>query len=415
MRTSDVTCRYAWSLLYRAIAVLFSIGLLFPVNGDTLYLIQNLGSLGAGNAMPTGINTSGIAVGFMTDSGGNSIPVMFDGQTNSLAGIGQANGINSAGTIVGTSYLNNAPLVTEWSNGQSMNLGIPGYGTAINDAGQVAGGMLTATGQLHAFVWSGGNLMDLGSLTGATWSSGYGINSLGQVVGTTMAGGRSSAFVFNGDTTYAVAGSLGGASTYGMAINNSAVVVGSAQNAQGYLNAFESTDQGMMNLGTLGGSQSAAYGINDAGTVVGYSLLAGNTTTHAFAYLGGVLIDLNTLLADGSGWTIEAAYAINNSGDIVGVGNFNDQLYAIELLPTESVDNPAALSVPSPNQIIAAPEPAGLLLTVSGVLLMGGLFLVRSGLLARIRYQTVTGKRSSTNPNRDDAVVGVDTFQRRFL
>ena len=188
-----------------------------------------------------------------------------------------------------------------------------------------------------------------------------------------MAGGRSSAFVFNGDTLYPVAGSLGGASSYGMAMNNSAVVVGSAQNAQGYLNAFESTDQGMMNLGTLGGSQSAAYAINDAGTVVGYSLLAGNTTTHAFAYLGGVLIDLNTLLADGSGWTIEAAYAINNSGDIVGVGNFNDQLYAIELLPTVSVDSPAALFEHAPTQIVAAPEPTGVLLTGAGLLLMTGL------------------------------------------
>ncbi len=359
----------------------------WQANADGLYSIQNLGSLGSQNAMVSGINSSGVAVGFTTDAQGNSIAATFNGQTNSLPGLAQANGINSAGTVIGTSS-GNAPLVTEWSNGQATNLRvsgsgatISGYGTGINDVGQVAGGMLTSNGQLHAFLWSNGNLLDVGALTGATWSSAYGINSSGQAVGTSMNGGTSSAFVATGSTVNNVAGSLGGASSFGMAINNNGVVVGSAQNAQGYLNAFESINQGMMNLGTLGGSQSYAYGINDAGTVVGYSSLAGDQTTHAFAYLGGVLIDLNTLLPASSGWTLDAAYAINNSGDIAGIGTFNNQLYAIELLPGQ-LSGPAALALDVPDGPLATPEPAPLLLTGAGLLLLGTL------LRRRVRTKT---------------------------
>ncbi len=360
-----------------ALAAFFVISAAFQVHADGLYSIQNLGSLGAGNAMVTGINSSGVAVGFTTDSQGNSAAAVFNGQTNSLSGIGQANGINSGGTVIGTSYLNNAPLVTEWSNGQATNLGISGYGTSINDGGQVAGGMLTSNGELHAFVWSNGSLLDVGALAGATWSSVYGINSAGQTVGTSMAGSTYSAFVSTGSTVKNVAGSLGGANSYGMGINNSGVVVGSAQNAQGYLNAFESTSQGMVNLGTLGGSQSYAYGINDAGTVIGYSLLAGDTTTHAFVYLDGVLIDLNTLLPASSGWTMDAAYGINDSGDIAGVGTYNNQLYAVELLPGQ-ISGPSALSLDVPIEPLATPEPTPFLLTGAGLLLIGKLFWRRA-------------------------------------
>ncbi len=377
MSRRDIGFPSYWLVVRLVLAAFAVTSAALQVKADGIYSIQSLGTVGAGNAVVTGINSSGVAVGFTTDSEGNSIAATFNGQTNSLAGIGQANGINSAGTVIGTSYSGNSPLVTEWSNGQATNLGISGYGTSINDAGQVAGGMLTTNGQLHAFVWSNGSLLDLGALAGTAWSSAYGINSSGQAVGTSMAGSTYSAFVATGSSVSNVAGSLGGASSYGMAINNNGVVVGSAQNAQGYLNAFESTGQGMVNLGTLGGSQSYAYGINDAGTVVGYSFLVGNTTTHAFAYLGGVLIDLNTLLPASSGWTIDAAYGINDSGDIAGLGTFDNQLYAVELLPSLS-SGPAALAISAPLEPLATPEPAAVLLTGAGLLLLGSLLWRRA-------------------------------------
>jgi probable HAF family extracellular repeat protein len=77
----------------------------------------------------------------------------------------------------------------------------------------------------------------------------------------------------------------------------------------------------MKDLGTLGYSQ--ANGINTAGQVVGSAsiLVSGLPVTHAFLYKNGPLIDLNSLLdSSGTGWTLQGASAINNNGQIVGVG-----------------------------------------------------------------------------------------------
>jgi len=344
--------------VWRASAV-FSALLLMALEaaGDPLYSVENLGSLGSGMSMTAAINSSGVAVGFTISPQGNQTPEVFSGQAQALPGTGEATGINSAGTIVGTTYANGGQSVTEWSNGQATNLGISGWATGINNAGQVTGEMLTAGGQGHAFLWSNGALVDLGTLPGGTGSVGSGINSSGQVVGTSQANGISTAVVSNGNGLTKVAGGLGGANSYGMGINDGGVVVGSAQTGSGYLHAFESSANGMIDLGTLGGSSSSAYGINDAGTVVGYSFLAGNETTHAFAYLGGVLVDLNTFLPASSGWIIGAAYAINNSGDILGIGTLNNQTYAVELVPSVTglgitANDPAP--VPEPQPLILA-------------------------------------------------------------
>ena len=112
------------------------------------------------------------------------------------------------------------------------------------------------------------------------------------------------------------------------------------------------TQYTITDLGTLGGSLSYAYGINDSGQVVGVSWITGNSTSHAFLYDGGNMIDLNTLLPTGSGWVLKSAYGINDSGQIVGYGSING-----------SSDERAFLMTP-------VPEPTTLLL-----LGLGGLML----------------------------------------
>lgn len=342
-----------------------------PTEADPLFSVVNLGSLGSGASMTAAVNNSSAAVGFVTSPAGDQTPVTFNGQANALGGIGQANGINDTGTIIGTTYTNGSPSVTQWSNGQASNPGgISGYGTSINNAGEVAGGMLTSNGQLHAFIWVNGNILDVGALTGTVWSSAYGINSSGEVVGTSMAAagvGPASAFVSNG-TTVTRLGTLGGASSYGMAINATGQATGSSATSQGYMNAFLSTSQGMKDLGTLGGTQSYAYGINDLGEVVGYSLLADNTD-HAFIYMGGVLLDLNDLLPANSGWTMDAAYGINDAGDVVGTGTYQGQLYAVELMTSGLT----GLNLSAPLDPAAVPEPGALLLTGGGLAALGAL------------------------------------------
>lgn len=150
------------------ISALFSTILSFlggpsQLTAGPIFSVVDLGALGTGSAMPAALNGSGTAVGFVTDLQGNQIPVSFTGQASPLGGVGQANGVNDSGTVVGTQMSGANPTVTEWSNGQANSLNISGYGMAINNTGQVVGGYLTPNGQLHAFSWSDGGLLDLGA------------------------------------------------------------------------------------------------------------------------------------------------------------------------------------------------------------------------------------------------------------
>ena len=72
----------------------------------------------------------------------------------------------------------------------------------------------------------------------------------------------------------------------------------------------------MQDLGTLGGDCGTAYAINDAGEVVGAADLPGpcGQTTHPFLWKNNVMTDLGTVEGD----TCSYAEAINSSGQIVG-------------------------------------------------------------------------------------------------
>lgn len=335
------------------------------VQANSIYSLENLGSLGNGAGTVSGMNNSGVAVGFITNQQGNQVPVIFTGgQAQPLGGAGSANGVNDAGTVVGTLYSANGPVATEWSNGQTNNLGINGYGMGVNNSGQVAGSYQISTGDLHAFLSTpGGSFVDLGTL-GGKWSSAYAVNATGQVAGTsTLPNGVFNAFFSNGSNMIDI-GTLGGSNSYGMALNGSGEIVGNSQTALGFTNAFAWQNGSMIDLGTLGGSQSYAYGVNDSGAIVGSAWVSGNTATHGFVYLGGVMLDLNSLLPINSGWTIDGAYGINNAGDIVGIGTFNTQTYAIELLPSQTSAKSNALSS------TPVPEPASFILV--GLGLLGG-------------------------------------------
>jgi probable HAF family extracellular repeat protein len=65
---------------------------------------------------------------------------------------------------------------------------------------------------------------------------------------------------------------------------------------------------------------SAAFGINDNGIVVGQSAAPGGSRAFVWMNVGGIK-DLNNLLdSSAAGWTLHAATAINNAGQIVGYG-----------------------------------------------------------------------------------------------
>ncbi|MBU6401840.1 MAG: DUF3466 family protein [Verrucomicrobia bacterium] len=239
---------------------------------------------------------------------------------------------------------------------------------ALNASGQVAGYGASTNGQTHAFLYAGGQTLDLGTLPGGSSSEALALNSLGQVVGdSTVSGGATHAFLYaNGQMT-----DLGtlprGYSSYATGINDAGQIVGwsdttpagysyprpdhaflysagqmedlgsvgtlfatwshaMAINASGQVAGWSDTDNGggphaflytsgvMRDLGTLGGDQSRASAINASGQVVGWSSLAQGYASHAFLYSGGVMSDLGTLTNQSNSY----AAGINSVGQVAG-------------------------------------------------------------------------------------------------
>jgi probable HAF family extracellular repeat protein len=74
----------------------------------------------------------------------------------------------------------------------------------------------------------------------------------------------------------------------------------------------------MTDLGA--GDYSDGMGINTAGEVVG-AFPGNDGFNHPFLYVPGVgVTDLNSLIAADSGWKLDYAACINNSGQITGLG-----------------------------------------------------------------------------------------------
>jgi probable HAF family extracellular repeat protein len=126
-----------------------------------------------------------------------------------------------------------------------------------------------------------------------------------------------------------------------VAINNSNMVTGttgSNSSTGEYAHAFlyDYNANTVIDLGTLpvndteSGLSSAAYDINDLNQVVGSSrLITANTSLndpakyHAFIWEDGQMSDLNSMVQElPAGWILNRATAINENGDIAGVGLF---------------------------------------------------------------------------------------------
>jgi probable HAF family extracellular repeat protein len=244
-----------------------------------------------------------------------------------------------------------------YSNGSMLDLGtLPNLGTgyvysggiAINESGQVTGYSGANEDIEHAFLYSNGTMSDLGTLPGGSTSEGYGINESGEVTG------RSS--TYNAQNVYALHAFLysngemsdlgtlpGGRFSAGFGINNSGEVTGSSDGAETLSNehAFLYSHGRMLDLGTLPGqTSSVGRGINRFRQVVGTSSTLGDyTNIRAFLYSDGVMKDLNDLIQPNSGWSLSAAYAINDRGQITGDGSINGATHAFLLTPVCSDDH----------------------------------------------------------------------------
>jgi probable HAF family extracellular repeat protein len=339
-----------------ALGVVISFAAATITKADT---ITDLGTLGGSFSYANGINASGQVVGLSSTAGDASVgPFLYSGgvMTNlgSFGGLeSTATGINASGQVVGSSatagYYSDAFL---YSGGVLTDLGtLGGSGSsanAINNAGQVVGQAATADGALDAFLYSGGVTTALdGSGSTAT-----GINASGEIVGSSSSNG----FLIDQYGNVTILGTLGGSSSAATGINDAGQVVGYSDTVgDAASDAFLYSGGVMTDLGTFGGDSSAAFGINASGEVVGSATTTGDAASDAFLYTtSSGMIDLNSLLPAGSGWALEVATAINDSGQVVGFGINPEGQQEAFLLDTASSSDPSA------------PEPASMALFGAG-------------------------------------------------
>lgn len=183
--------------------------------------------------------------------------------------------------------------------------GIPGSATgyAINSSGNVAGWVQNPSGGQQAFVsTSSGGMTALSS--GPYESYAYGINDAGTVVGTVYdSSGQAHGTIWSAGGTTDL-----GAGSYAMAINDSGEVVG------GNGNAFTVVNGQLQSLGAAPGMNwSAAYAVSNTGTVVGDGQLANGTFRAVVWNPDGSVTVLGTL-----GGTRSQATGVNDNGEVVG-------------------------------------------------------------------------------------------------
>jgi probable HAF family extracellular repeat protein len=262
-------------------------------NSHHRYKLVDLGTFGGpnsfinfeGGAGPGSINKRGMAVG---------------NADTSIALTPQSNGYPCGEDPT-------VPQAMEFNNGSVINLGalVPNAcsnSQSINAAGDSVGNSengivdpVLGINEIHAVLWSGGHIKDLGTL-GGTLSAAGSLNNIGQVTG----------WALNATPDPFSMGDL--------------FFFGSASGTQ--TRAFLWRNGVMSDLGTLGGPDSLANDINDRGQVAGMSYtnsvpdpVTGIPTLHPFLWENGRMKDLIT---DPS-VTIALENGMTGNGKVIGV------------------------------------------------------------------------------------------------
>jgi probable HAF family extracellular repeat protein len=296
------------------------------------YRITPLGSLG-GQSAAWAFDGVGRVVGVSADEPKHNRFHAFvsDGATLTDAGIlpGTTNAFAfaaSGDTVFGVSFSFQDLTIRalRWRNGTLDSIGdfAP---RGANPSGVVTGFLQTTSGLLqaeHACRWSAGTLTDLGTLGGHN-SWGYDVADNGWIVGsaTTAREAATHAALWTNGSARDL-GTLGGANSQAYAISNNRLAVGWSTTASGekHACAWALDASGAVvtrtDLGSLRRS-SFAYGVSDAGDIVGIS------DSRATLWRHGSIIDLNTTIAPGTGWRLDAATAIDDRGRICGWGTLS--------------------------------------------------------------------------------------------
>jgi len=292
----------------------------------------DLGSFGGLGSLANTLNNVGQVVGFSTNSIPDPSPI-FPSGTQTRAFLWQNGDLQDLGTLGG-------PDAAAYS---------------INERGQVAGISYTdpnetinpATGMptFHPFLWDHGIMTDLGTLGGTmggeflfNFESSLLVNNRGEVIGTSSLAGDQVVHPFlwsHGEMRDL--GTLGGDNGAAVWLTDNGEVVGDAdlpnnppgcQSTQSCVrHAFLWRKGVMTDLGTLGSDPcSRAVMMNSKGQIVGSTIsICGNVETNAFLWeKGGPMVALDTLIPANSGVHLFEGDNINERGEILASGLRSD-------------------------------------------------------------------------------------------
>jgi probable HAF family extracellular repeat protein len=238
-------------------------------------------------ALASADDNAGNIIGNIDNGHGDNLAVMWSGPTHKLIGLG---------------VLWADPTIPDFASSTANALNAHGHVAGFSFAGR---GNTPETAEpfgVHAFLYRGGKMLDLGSLAPNgpdNDSEGYGINNLDAVVGLS-------------DTTIPARNSLG------QPCQNCGVA------SHAFLwSAGKMTDLG--NLASIPGWDSKAEAIDDRGEIVGWSdsKVNGASTHRAFLHVGGEMLNLQFYIFDRDpNVRLTEAVGINCAGWIA-VNGFN--------------------------------------------------------------------------------------------
>lgn len=361
------------------------------------YTVTNLGTLGGTYSYGYGLNNAGVVSGGAatpTQTGGVSQTAFLwhDGRIIRLGTLGGRDCPDCNSEAGGPNARDESPIISETSTTDPNGEDFCGFGTHlqclgaiwkdgvmkalpnlpgghngqtywINNLGEAAGFAendvldSTCTVPFQAFryeavTWSPkGKIQELRPLAGDTVGFAFGINEKGQAVGSSGLCSNVSlppnyqpngphAVLWEKDGAPTNLGNLDGAPfNIATSINDQGEVVGNSQFSDGTVQAFLWTRETGKpeGLGTLPGDflsvAPCCHTINNRGEVVGFSIPGPQGSGRAFIWQNGVMIDLNTLIPEGSPWYLLQACSISDAGQIVGQGLIGGTVHAFLLTP----------------------------------------------------------------------------------
>ena len=378
-RLAAVLCAFLFVGLAVGVApaTTYNLTALAPLGTDTLTAAYSVAyvngapeavgfSRASGIGEPVSWSSSGVATNLL-----NFLPA-----AASKAQKDWANFIDANGDIAGQVYASSSATVTSAFYIPAGATGHSGYilptlgGTlasaalGCNSLGDVVGYAGSSDGDQHAFVWTAsGGIVDLGS-TGvysyATAISADG-NTIVGVSGTNYEGANTAVEWTNSGTSWTMSvlippANYAGGATAATAMNSSGTIVGVANVAKvpsppAYDALYVPSGGSAVDLGFVNATAHQCWprAISDSGVIVG-----NDSNTPWVNYndtAAGMTVINSSLLApgQGTGWTFQEAYGIDDNGDIVmySSDNASGKLEACMLTPT--------------------PEPSALLLAVGGL------------------------------------------------